>query len=323
MSEHPTCSVVIRAFNEEDHIARLLAGIMEQTLKDVEIILVDSGSTDATLAIASRYPVRIVNIQPDEFTFGRSLNLGCEATSSDIIVIASAHVYPVYPDWLEQMVAAFRDSELALVYGRQVGNDTTRFSEHQIFSKLYPEESIPQQTNPFCNNANAAIRKARWRERRYNEDLSGLEDLEWAAWAISHGYGIAYNAEAAIIHVHNEEPHQVYNRYRREAMAMKRIYPEERFSVADLLRLFFSNVLADWRAASAQDVWRDVFGEVTWFRWMQFWGTYRGFREEGQLTSQLKRTFYYPDHHGSRMDLPGREVPEIDYGAILDTQDES
>ena len=45
------CSIVIRAYNEEKHIGRLLEGIKQQTLKDVEIILVDSGSTDRTLAI--------------------------------------------------------------------------------------------------------------------------------------------------------------------------------------------------------------------------------------------------------------------------------
>jgi cellulose synthase/poly-beta-1,6-N-acetylglucosamine synthase-like glycosyltransferase len=45
---------VIRACNEEKHIARLLEGIAQQFLKEAEIILVDSGSTDRTLEIASQ-----------------------------------------------------------------------------------------------------------------------------------------------------------------------------------------------------------------------------------------------------------------------------
>ena len=40
------CSIVIRAYNEEKHIARLLEGIRQQTVKDVDVILVNSGSTD-------------------------------------------------------------------------------------------------------------------------------------------------------------------------------------------------------------------------------------------------------------------------------------
>jgi rhamnosyltransferase len=64
------CSIVIRAYNEERHIGRLLDGIKHQTLKDVEVILVDSGSTDSTVEIAESYDARIVKIPSEEFTFG-------------------------------------------------------------------------------------------------------------------------------------------------------------------------------------------------------------------------------------------------------------
>ena len=99
-------SVVIRCYNEEQHIGRLLSGIVQQTVKHVEVIVVDSGSTDATLSIASRYPVEILSIRPEEFSFGGSLNIGCQAASSEFIAIASGHVYPVYKDWLERLLAS-------------------------------------------------------------------------------------------------------------------------------------------------------------------------------------------------------------------------
>ena len=92
-SDLQRCSLIIRAYNEEKHIGRLLAGIMQQTVKDVEVIIVDSGSTDATTAIASRYPVSILKILPEDFTFGRSLNQGISHANGEFIVIASAHVY--------------------------------------------------------------------------------------------------------------------------------------------------------------------------------------------------------------------------------------
>src|SRR5512136_2680787 len=112
-------SIVIRACNEEKHISRLLEGIAFQTQKDLEIILVDSGSTDRTLEITSHYPVQVVHIQPEEFTFGYSLNQGITQAHGSLIVIASAHVYPVYPDWLESLLAPFADSQVALTYGKQ------------------------------------------------------------------------------------------------------------------------------------------------------------------------------------------------------------
>jgi glycosyltransferase involved in cell wall biosynthesis len=118
--------VVIRGYNEGQHIGRLLSGIVHQTVSDVEIILVDSGSTDATLSIAARYPIKILSISPEEFSFGRALNLGCRAASNEFIVIASAHVYPVHQDLLERLLAPFAEPQVALVYGKQRGVEQLR-----------------------------------------------------------------------------------------------------------------------------------------------------------------------------------------------------
>ncbi|MFZ3070111.1 MAG: glycosyltransferase, partial [Anaerolineaceae bacterium] len=90
----PVCSIIIRSYNEEKHIGRLLEGITHQSIQEVEVILVDSGSTDATIAIASSYPVSLMNISPQDFTFGRSINLGVQHAHADLVVFASAHVYP-------------------------------------------------------------------------------------------------------------------------------------------------------------------------------------------------------------------------------------
>ena len=169
----------------------------------MQVILVDSGSTDGTRDVARAYPVEIVEIDPREFTFGRSLNLGIAAASAPLIVMASAHVYPVYPDWLTKMLQPFQQTEVGLVYGKQRGTDTTAFSEHQIFNHWYPDVSVRKQSHPFCNNANAAIRKELWQQHPYDETLPGLEDLEWGKWAQEQGYTISYVAEAEIIHVYN------------------------------------------------------------------------------------------------------------------------
>src|SRR5205823_1365971 len=131
----PRISIIIRCYNEEEHIGRLLSGIIQQTQQDFEIIVVDSGSTDATLSIASRYPVKVVHIAPQDFSFGRSLNMGCEAAGGEILVFASAHVYPLYDDWLEKIARPFADPKVALSYGGQRGNEVTKYSEHQVFAR--------------------------------------------------------------------------------------------------------------------------------------------------------------------------------------------
>jgi rhamnosyltransferase len=313
-----SCSIVIRAYNEEKHIGRLLTGIMQQNIKDLEIILVDSGSTDATPAIAARYPVKIVHIQPEEFTFGRSLNLGISQASGEYVVAASAHVFPVYPDWLQKLLAPFEVPKTGLSYGKQRGTAGSKFSEQQILARWFPDAPNPRQTHPFCNNANAAVRRSLWEKHPYDETLPGLEDLEWARWAMEQGHGIAYVPEAEIIHVHEETPHGVYNRYRREAMAFRRIFPSERFHLGDFLRLFLSNALSDSWHAARQGVWRKNAGSILWFRFMQFWGTYQGFRQSGPLTWQLRQTFYYPGDLLSPSENLPRQVEPIHYQDAVD-----
>ena len=287
------CSVVIRAYNEEKYIGRLLEGIRQQTVKDVEVILVDSGSTDNTVSVAESFGARIVNIPPAEFTFGRSLNFGVQAATREFIVIASAHVYPVYPDWIERLLSPFEDERVALTYGKQRGHDDSKYSEHQIFHQWYPDESKPDQETAFCNNANAAIRKNLWEKNQYDETLTGLEDLAWAKWAKEQGYKISYVAEAEVIHIHNETPRGVNNRYRREAMAMRKIYPEANFNLYDFFRSSITNVFSDLWHAIRDGMFLKSFASIFWFRIMQFHGTYKGHRETSLVTPQLRETFYY------------------------------
>jgi glycosyltransferase involved in cell wall biosynthesis len=305
--------LVIRAYNEERHIGRLLEGVRHQTVQDVEIILVDSGSTDATAAIAAHYGANVVHIPPAEFTFGRSLNLGLATATRELVAIASAHVYPVYPDWLERLFEPFADSAVALTYGKQRGDENSKFSEHQIFVRWFPEKSATRQSHPFCNNANAALRRSVWEGHPCDESLTGLEDLAWAKWAFEQGHAIAYAAEAEIIHVHNETPRNVLNRYQREGMAFKRIYPEAHFSLYDFVRMASANITSDlWHAARQRVFWSSALS-IFWFRTEQFWGTYQGYRRALEWNWQLRQTFYYP--HGKEiLKKPApREVEPIRY----------
>jgi glycosyltransferase involved in cell wall biosynthesis len=309
----PQCSIVIRAYNEEKYIGRLLTGIMQQAFKDFETILVDSGSTDGTVAIASQFPVKLVTITPEEFTFGRSLNRGIEAAEGEFIVITSAHCYPVYPDWLERLIAPFSDPDVAVSYGKQRGDETNHYSEHQWFRKYFPDASIPRQGHPYCHNANAAIRQDVWEKHPYNENLTGLEDLAWGSWAMEQGYAISYQAEAEIIHPHDESLGQVYNRYRREAIAMKQILPQSRFTLWNFFRLTVDMAAADVFQAYREQVLRKHFFSVFWFRLMQYWGTYQGYRYSGKIDAQLHQQFYYPPGILSDKSPAAREVEPIDY----------
>lgn len=314
----PKCSLVIRAYNEEDHIGRLLEGIQQQTIPEIEVILVDSGSTDNTLAVAAEYSVTVVSIEPDDFTFGRSLNRGIAAANAEIVLITSAHCYPVYPDWAEKLIAPLKNSGVALSYGKQRGADSNKYSEHQWFKQYFPDVSVPNQSHAFSHNANAAVRRSLWEEHQYNENLTGLEDLAWSSWAKEQGHLIAYAAEAEVVHVHAESPKLVYNRHRREAVALKQILPESKFSLWNFLRLTSSNILSDMTQARRERVFIKNIVSILWFRLMQYWGTYRGYRFSGKIDAELHQRFYYPPGILSTKTPAERDVPPIDYKQVSD-----
>lgn len=307
-------SLVIRCFNEEAHIGRLLTGVQEQSHQPEEIIVVDSGSTDKTLEIAGAFDVQIVSIAPERFSFGYALNVGVAASTADIAIFASAHVYPVYDTWIERLITPFEDDCVALTYGRQQTPSGGRFSEQRLLSQWFPAQSSRRQRHPFCNNANAAIRRSAWEQRPYDEQLTGLEDLDWAKYAMENGNSIAYVAEAPVVHVHNEPFAQVVNRYRREAIAHKDIYNDQEMGMTMAMRLALINVLGDYREALRVHRFRENVIDILRFRAAQFLGTYRGFAQSGPVTDVLKRRFYYPSTDGRLSNqLPSEMGREIKY----------
>lgn len=310
-----SCSIIIRSFNEEKHIGRLMEGIRKQSnYASIEVILVDSGSTDNTVNIARKCGARIVNIRPEDFSFGRAINVGCEAAQGKFLLFASAHVYPLYTDWVEKMLAPFKNDKVALVYGRQVGNELTKYSEHQLFKKWFPLVSNYAQSIPFCNNANAVVRKELWEKQPYDEQLTGLEDLDWATKIQAKDYMIAYEAFAPIVHVHEETPSRIKNRYRREAIALKNIYPNEKFSFWSFIRLSNSNIWSDAIHALHERKFFKVLGSIIVFRTLQFWGTYLGYNGKNKPDETLRMRIYYPNDFRKKLFKRREEESKAGYG---------
>jgi len=298
-----TASIIIRSYNEERHIGRLIIGIQNQNVyqsNHIEIIVVDSGSNDSTVSIAKQLGAKVIEIKKDEFSFGRALNIGCNSAKGDILIFVSAHVYPVYKDWLEILINSFSCENVGLVYGRQIGNDLTKFSEQQIFKKWFPPISNFDQDHPFCNNANCAIRRKIWVNQPYDENITGLEDLDWAQKLLSKKYKIVYNAVAVIVHIHEESYDKIKNRYRREAIALKKIMSKVDISFFDFIRLFICNSFTDMIQAVKEKKLMTVFNQILLFRYMQFLGTYLGHNHKPLINKEIKNLFYYPASSSER-----------------------
>jgi len=289
-------SIVFRSLNEEKWLGAALDACKAQKLDgaDVEIILVDSGSTDKTLAIAERAGCRIVHIRKSEFTFGRSLNFGCEAARGNFLVIVSAHCIPDHDRWLTNLLDPLIKDEADYVYGKQIGHDVTRFSEHQVFAQYFPDADKLPQADFFCNNANSAIKKEAWEKYRFDETVTGLEDMVLAKAVMKDGGRIGYVADAPVVHIHEETLTQIRRRYYREALTLREIMPEVHFQFGDFLRYFFAGVLHDFSEALNQRRFLPESGDILAYRFAQYWGAYRGHNEHRVLSRAQKESYYYP-----------------------------
>lgn len=293
-----TVSVIFRALNEAKWFGQALEACKNQKLSNdmsVELILVDSGSTDDTLEIAEKHGCEIFHINKSEFTFGRSLNIGCEGATGDILVFISAHCIPVDENWLASLIEPLLSGECDYTYGGQVGlPSVTRFSEAQVFSHYYKSDSNLKQDGFFCNNANSATTRALWSKHRFDETVTGLEDMVLAKAVVSDGGQIGYVAEAAVTHIHEESLEQTNRRYFREALTMREIMPEVHFNFFDFSRCLVFGIAHDLvEAGRSKQLLKEGPG-IFAFRFMQYWGTYRGHNEHRQLSRAQKEAYYYP-----------------------------
>ena len=289
-------SIVIRTLNEARHLNDLLQAVATQQTNGLnhEIILVDSGSTDGTLEIAERHGCRIRHITREEFSFGRSLNIGCQAATGDILVITSGHCVPTDDHWLQRLCQPIVDGQTEYTYGRQVGGPESHFSECRIFAKYYPERSCIPQEGFFCNNANSALLRSAWAQHRFDEDLTGLEDMELAQRMVRNGERVAYVAEAAVFHYHNESWPHVRRRFEREAIALQKIMPQVHVGIIDTLRYVATSIWKDWHCASKEKIGSVSLSNIARYRWNQYVGSWKGNHQHRKLSHADKEKYFFP-----------------------------
>lgn len=130
---NPEISIVIPALNEADSIAATLDAL-EYGDENIEIILVDGGSADATVSIAENYNVKILH-SPQRGR-GRQLQIGAQAASGEVL-------WFVHADTIAPPNAIFEIKRALKNPGMGGGNFTIRFDGERFAAKfltwLYPK----------------------------------------------------------------------------------------------------------------------------------------------------------------------------------------
>ena len=221
MSATPVASVIIRTLNEAPSIGGVLGAVLaQQGAGPVEVVVIDSSSSDATREIARRFPVRLEVIERGAFTFGGALNLGARLAKAPLCVHLSGHSRPTDDRWLDALLTPFADARVVATYGRQRALPGVNTYEEIELERAFPAGSAAAGGRQFFSNANCAIRRARLLERPFDDAITSMEDALWLHGLARHER-VVYVPEAAVFHSHPLRFAYWYARYWRDGVAYR------------------------------------------------------------------------------------------------------
>jgi glycosyltransferase involved in cell wall biosynthesis len=242
----PAVSIVIRAKNEAALLGETLARLQSQTFRDTEIVLVDSGSTDRTLEIARSFSpaVKVIEIRPEDFTYGHALNVGCEHSRGDFLVFLSAHATPANNQWLARLLGHFADEKVVGAWG----GERPRWAANPL-PRIVRQDLSMFLSNVYFgfNNANSAVRKSVWEKYPFNEGLAGSEDKEWAYRVLSDGHILMHDREAFVYHEHIESARKVWWRVHCQHLGFTEFLPDHRIGFGDMFRYAHPKLRSAWK----------------------------------------------------------------------------
>ncbi len=212
--ERPSYSVVIPTLNAEAEIGRLIEKLLSQEWEPSEVLVIDSSSTDETVAIASSYPrVRVKVIKRTDFDHGSTRNQGARETFGEFILFLTQDALPKSGSYTRHILSPFEDGGVALAYGRQLPKDGANRFVQLIQAFNYPEiDDVRDQSciNEmgikafFCSDSCSAYRRSAL------EMIGGIphpcstnEDMLAASRFLYSGYKIAYASKAEVYHSHD------------------------------------------------------------------------------------------------------------------------
>lgn len=224
-------SIVIPVLNEAAHIKACLAGVRSQTTSlKMEIIVIDSGSTDGSLEIISGFSgVRLIRQSPEEFGHGRTRNLGVQLSRGKWVVFLNGDAVPVDPYWLSALIRPLqRDSGILGVFSRHIPHADCPLYMRRDLLRSMPETSgrqwnawDPARPVPF-STVSAAVPRSLWRKIPFADAIDIAEDRDWAKRVLQSGGRLVYEPRSRVIHSHDYSFLQLYRLKKRVSRSLPR-----------------------------------------------------------------------------------------------------
>ena len=220
MGNNIEVSIIILTNNAESNIHETLLMVFSQEIdKKLEVIIIDSGSTDRTLEIIKKFPgVILVQKRPDEFQHGKTRNIGGKMARGKYLVFLNGDAVPNDKKWLSSLLNNFvRDEKVVGAYSRHIPKENCHiYMALEISGGMGPLKEIKnfsflsgndlQRYMPNLirfSTVSCAIKKEIWNQMPLDENLPLAEDQQWGKRMLEAGYTIVYEPSSVVIHSHN------------------------------------------------------------------------------------------------------------------------
>jgi rhamnosyltransferase len=275
----PAISAIVRTFNVADCVAETLHALREQDYGGrLEILVVDSGSTDGTLEVVEPLADRVLQL-PGAYMPGRSLNRAAEAAQGEVLLLVSADATPQGPDAVRTLIEPLGDPAVAVTYGRHCPRPGASPSQARDDATRFPADGLGDPATRF-SAAFAALRRTVWQGFPFDESYRAAEDVEWARRVSAAGHRIDYVPAARVLHSHRPTMRDIYARARRQRRTLATLDPQAwRFTAWHGLRFWLGISALDWLYALNHRYSIRWFFHIPLYRGAQAWGLYRGARE--------------------------------------------
>ncbi|MEO2092732.1 MAG: glycosyltransferase [bacterium] len=241
-STTPSLSILLPTFNGEPDLERLLPALAAQeAVGELQLVAIDSSSTDRSLELLARAGAEVQVIPRAEFGHGTTRNALAKMARGEILVFLSQDALPADKHFLAELTAPFEDPQVAGSYGRILPRpDTDPLAARTVLAA--PEARAEDLTRELedvdaiwslpgdqraChlrfNNVASAVRAPVFADIEFPELPFG-EDFAWAARALNAGWKIRFAPRAVALHAHVYTPRQAFARYAIDAAFHREIH---------------------------------------------------------------------------------------------------
>ncbi len=224
-------SVLIPTKNGEQYLTEVLGAIFNQEHNfELDVVIIDSGSSDRTLQIVQSFPVKLEQIAPGDFGHGKTRNLGISLCIGDFIALLTQDAVPANKYWLKNIIQPMLDHDkTAYVYGPHMSRPGCnpferrnlqahfnvflggKFRKDKLLASDVPGTS-EYHAKIYASNCNSALRKS-VHEKILFRDVNMAEDQAWALDIMKAGFNKVYEPKASVLHSHDYSAKKYFYRF--------------------------------------------------------------------------------------------------------------